>query len=200
MTEIKRVRRDYTQDSLTNQYKIKISKEDARTRTLKAWKTKRINGTNIPWNKGKKDSQIAWNKGLTKNTDVRVRKYSISMRDTVRRQFREGKRKVNGCRHWKETSLEKILWLMLDSLSLSYEKNKEIRLKNFSTFPDAYVAKYKLCLYADGEYWHNYPDYSNKDKIINRMLPKYEYQILRFWGNELKNKKSECIEKIKEKI
>lgn len=31
--------------------------------------------TNEPWNKGKKGLQIAWNKGLTKETDERVAKY-----------------------------------------------------------------------------------------------------------------------------
>lgn len=30
----------------------------------------------IPWNKGKKGLQTAWNKGLTKETDTRVKKYS----------------------------------------------------------------------------------------------------------------------------
>ena len=31
--------------------------------------------TNEPWNKGKKGVQVAWNKGLTKETDERVAKY-----------------------------------------------------------------------------------------------------------------------------
>lgn len=34
--------------------------------------------TNDPWNKGKKGVQVAWNKGLTKETDDRVKKYSES--------------------------------------------------------------------------------------------------------------------------
>ncbi len=33
----------------------------------------------IPWNKGKKGLQVAWNKGLTKETDERVKKYSKSL-------------------------------------------------------------------------------------------------------------------------
>jgi hypothetical protein len=31
--------------------------------------------TNEPWNKGKKGVQVPWNKGLTKETDERVKKY-----------------------------------------------------------------------------------------------------------------------------
>ena len=33
----------------------------------------------IPWNKGKKGLQVAWNKGLTKETDSRVRKYASKL-------------------------------------------------------------------------------------------------------------------------
>jgi hypothetical protein len=34
----------------------------------KAWETKRKNGTDKPWNKGLKGVQVAWNKGLKKET------------------------------------------------------------------------------------------------------------------------------------
>jgi hypothetical protein len=34
-----------------------------------------------PWNKGKKGLQISWNKGLTKDTDKRLKKMSISFKD-----------------------------------------------------------------------------------------------------------------------
>lgn len=35
-------------------------------RLKKAWITRRKNGNDIAWNKGKKGKQVAWNKGLTK--------------------------------------------------------------------------------------------------------------------------------------
>jgi hypothetical protein len=34
-----------------------------------------FNTGHIPWNKGRRGLQIAWNKGLTKETDDRVKKY-----------------------------------------------------------------------------------------------------------------------------
>jgi very-short-patch-repair endonuclease len=162
---------------------------------LEDWK-RRIPGHN----KGQKGIQVAWNKGLTAETDPRVAKYTATMTITSREAFRTGKRKVSSHRKWKETDIEKILWSLLDSLDLKYLKNPEIRLKNFSTFPDAYLEKYRLCLYADGNYWHNYPNLLKKDLIINRMLPKYNYKFLRFWGSELKNNPEYCLSKIKEVI
>jgi hypothetical protein len=39
-----------------------------------------ISKKRIPWNLGKKGSQVAWNKGLTKETDERVKRYGLSQR------------------------------------------------------------------------------------------------------------------------
>jgi|GEM_PF-6581282 len=74
-------------------YKVKISKANASARSKKAWETKRKNGTDKPWNKGTKGLQVAWNKGLTKNSDPRVKKNVIAMTATTRKQFKDGTRK-----------------------------------------------------------------------------------------------------------
>jgi very-short-patch-repair endonuclease len=73
-------------------YKVKISKLTAIRRAKKAWETKRKNGTDIPWNKNKKGLQEAWNKGLTKESDPRVKKYSRSLKRKIRKQFRNGRK------------------------------------------------------------------------------------------------------------
>jgi hypothetical protein len=39
--------------------------------------------TNEPWNKGKKGVQVAWNKGLTKESDDRVAKYTNKRIETI---------------------------------------------------------------------------------------------------------------------
>ena len=193
----KRVRRDYTRSSL---YKVNISESVASERAKKAWVTKRLNGTDKVWNKGKVGLQNAWNKGLTAKTDNRVKKYTISMTQTVQQQFKNKERKVNGYRHWKDTDIERILHKELDKLSIKYYKNYPINFKNFTTFPDIYIPASKLCIYADGEYWHNYPFGSKKDNLITRKLRRNKYKVLRFWGRQLKRELPSCIRKIKEKI
>ncbi len=47
---------------------------------VRAWVTRRNNGNDIPYNKGKKGLQVAWNIGLTKETDPRMMKISNSLK------------------------------------------------------------------------------------------------------------------------
>jgi len=156
---------------------------------------KRIAG----WNKGL-TGQTPWNKGLTKETDKRVAKYTRTMTKKVRSQFRNGERKVNGFRHWKQTDIEIILWNILDELKIKYHKNYPINLNRFTTFPDAFIPNKRVCIYADGEYWHNYPRYNSRDKETNKILQQNGYSVLRFWSRELKKNLLNCVKKIKAKI
>lgn len=73
-------------------YKIRIKQTVAKSRAIKAWETRRKNGTTTPWNKGTRGLQIAWNKGLNKSSDSRVLAYSEAGARTIRKQFKEGRR------------------------------------------------------------------------------------------------------------
>lgn len=157
---------------------------------------KRIAG----WNRGSRGLQIAWNKNLTKETDERVRRYSESESRVIKEQFRSGKRKVNGYRHYKETDIENILANQLDLENIRYKRNFPIVLKYFTTYPDLYIEESKLCIYADGEHWHNYPNLTQRDKQVNSELKKADYTVLRFWGKEIRKNLPNCIKKIKEMI
>ncbi len=44
---------------------------------------------NVPWNKGLKGVQVAWNKGLTKETDLRVAKYATLHTDEWKKEASE---------------------------------------------------------------------------------------------------------------
>jgi hypothetical protein len=59
---------------------------------------------NIPWNKGAKGLQVAWNKGLTKEVDERVKKYSKTQEFNVVSE--ETKRKISKANKGKKRSEE----------------------------------------------------------------------------------------------
>lgn len=56
-----------------------------------------FNKNKIPWNKGKKGLQISWNKGLTKETDKRVKKYSEKLKGNKNFKFRQKTGKYIKC-------------------------------------------------------------------------------------------------------
>jgi len=57
-----------------------------------------------------------------------------------------------------------------------------------------------ICIYADGNYWHNYPDGTKTDKIKTKHLENAGYKVFRFWGSEIRNDPDQCISKILEFI
>ena len=183
------------------------------------WKTRRKNGNDKPipgFNGG-------WNKNLNKDTDQRMKKAS----DNIKLLFQNGRvphnkgkkkfnykplkeagkgiskqAKANGFFYHflvkrKATSLEVILYSILDELNLKYDKQFKMVFETFRTAPDAYVPQYKLCLYADGESWHksgivkSIKGVEKKDKMQVKNLKKLGYNVLRFWGNDLQKNRNE---------
>jgi DNA mismatch endonuclease (patch repair protein) len=61
--------------------------------------------------------------------------------------------------------------------------------------PDLFVPS-KIAIFSDGKYWHNYPDGTNRDKLVNETLTSQGYIVLRFWEHEINNNLEGCIEKI----
>jgi len=54
------------------------------------------------------------------------------------------------------------------------------------TIADFYLPDYNIVLYADGNYWHNLPNYIERDKRINKALKANGYKVLRFWEKDIK--------------
>lgn len=177
------------------------------------WK-KRIPGHN----KGQKGLQIAWNKNLTVETDERVRKNIERMTETSRRQFSTGERKAPD-RKYEDTDIEILLGDEMNRRGLIHKKNYPINLKGCNvarvTFPDKYIKEYKLCVYADGNYWHMNPleyeplDFNKKvgltaqqiwdyDNSITENLKEQNYIVLRFSGSEIMDNVSKCVDVIEQ--
>lgn len=82
--------------------------------------------------------------------------------------------------------------------NLLLEKNINfIKEKNICGFyVDFYLPEYRIIIECDGDYWHNYPFGTIKDKRENAILESEGYLVLRFWENEINQNITKCFEKI----
>jgi len=80
----------------------------------------------------------------------------------------------------KDTDIELILEEWLNDNNIKYEKQKKI----FKTFPDFFI-KPNICIYADGDYWHDRPERIEVDNRINKQLLNSNYVVIRLKGSEI---------------
>jgi very-short-patch-repair endonuclease len=81
----------------------------------------------------------------------------------------------------KNTDIELILkeWLIKNNIKFIEQKP----IYNV-TIPDFFIEP-NICLYADGDYWHNLEDTKKRDKKINVYLKSNGYKIIRLKGSEI---------------
>lgn len=53
---------------------------------------------------------------------------------------------------------------------------------------------------ADGDYWHNYPNGTHKDKKQNTFIKNNGWDIIRFWERDINNDINKCRKIIQDKI
>lgn len=237
---------------------------------------------NIPWNKGKKGLQIAWNKGLDRS-DPRVAKYAdkqlgkhcsaetiekissskkgiLNLKKRGSKHSIESKKKMSvshiGIKSWntglnrksdervnlqaiqldgkkptpqaykkwreyidnlsanertecarhaasfltkeqrssagissvlkqkkKGTEIENIIEQQLKQMNIQYIPQKRIE----STLVDFFIPP-NICIFADGNYWHNLPDVKARDEKLNPKLKEEGFVVLRFWEMDIKTR------------
>lgn len=95
----------------------------------------------------------------------------------------------------RETKPETLLEAYLERLGLSYLAQKPIAgtvLVDIFIEPD-------ICIFVDGNYWHNYPLGLEKDQRQTRLLESWGYRVVRIWEHEiLENPENIIIKLIKE--
>jgi len=57
-----------------------------------------------------------------------------------------------------------------------------------------------ICIFADGDYWHNRPEAIERDKLVNKELINKGYKVLRFWENEIRSNIDNCANRIKTEV
>lgn len=120
--------------------------------------------------------------------------------------------------HSKNTAIELILRKALWHNGIRYRKNYN-KLPGKS---DIALTKYKIAIFCDGEFFHgkdwetlrrklensNNSDFwinqisknRKRDEIINKELNLMGWTVIRFWGNDIKKNKEECLKVIEETI
>lgn len=93
--------------------------------------------------------------------------------------------------HSGPTSIECILYGILDNLGVEYET--QVPIDGYVV--DALVENW-LVLEAYGDYWHNYPDGRDCDKVRDGRLRNLNFQVLPFWGHQLRDDPEGCADRV----
>jgi very-short-patch-repair endonuclease len=83
----------------------------------------------------------------------------------------------------QNTGIEIKLAKILKELNLIFENQKIIEK---ITIPDFFIEP-NICIYADGDYWHNLDSVKSKDIIINKYLNENGYKVIRFSEESINN-------------
>ena len=101
----------------------------------------------------------------------------------------------------KDEKIEKLLELKIE------EFLKETWERFFSEYPmlwitvaDFYLPDKRLVIYADWNYWHDYPHWTNRDHYIRKELRNENYKVISFWESEINNEFDSVKDKIKEML
>ncbi|MGH8016047.1 MAG: very short patch repair endonuclease [Candidatus Zixiibacteriota bacterium] len=112
----------------------------------------------------------------------------------------------------KETELELLQLLRKNRIS-GWRRNYPLVGKPDFSFP-----KFRVALFVDGCFWHGCPQHSNmpvnnrqfwrkkltsnkqRDKIVNSILRKKGWKIVRIWEHQLHSNPVFCVRKIRQKV
>ena len=53
-----------------------------------------------------------------------------------------------------------------------------------------------ICIFADGDYWHNRPSDTIRDRYITSKLLENGFIVLRFWEHEIHKTFDDCTQRI----
>lgn len=101
--------------------------------------------------------------------------------------------------HANPSSIEKMIWKALDEFGINYETH--VSFNNGKFIVDIYVPTQRLIIECNGDYWHDYkifPEREKRDKKLGEYANKNNYRIAWLWEAEIKkNPKSALIKGLK---
>jgi len=116
--------------------------------------------------------------------------------------------KIRGVNTKPELRLRKALW--------AHGLRFRIHPKYVPGLPDIYIAKYRLVIFVDGDFWHGYQwDLTKvrlktninfwiakierniqRDAYINSVLTGRGYTVMRFWEHDIKSALDKCVNQV----
>jgi len=122
-------------------------------------------------------------------------KKKMSLSQTGRKATLETKLKLKIARTkkiipFKDTSIEVALQNILKENNICFTTHKAILGQ-----PDIFIEP-NICIFVDGDYWHNYPYGRDKDKEVTRELTNQGYIVFRFWERDILDDLKTCFKKI----
>lgn len=123
----------------------------------------------------------SWNKGLTKETDIRVKNNAKKTSDTLKEMRRRG----DLITPKKDTSIEVKIQNYLKQLGMEFFTHQYIDI-NHGYQCDILIPSMDLVIECDGDYWHKYPVGNDIDHIRTKELLEKGFKVLRLWECEIK--------------
>lgn len=80
----------------------------------------------------------------------------------------------------KDTIPEKICQNALKGLGIEFTTHKAILGQ-----PDIFIEP-NICIFVDGDYWHNKPQVKERDVRVNEGLKAKGFRVIRIWEHEIK--------------
>lgn len=131
-------------------------------------------------------------KHQTNKAKVALRKANLGKVLSQITRYKIKKKRLHQIFPTKDTSIEKKMQNALEIKGIVFEKHKPITGQ-----PDIFIEP-NICIFCDGDYWHNRDDYKKRDIIVNDILTKEGYIILRFWEHQINNDIHNCVKTIQE--
>lgn len=132
------------------------------------------------------------------------------------RHTKEQRRKNMQAIKSKDSQIEKLLRKELWRRGLRYRKN----VRGVFGCPDIVFSKKKVAIFCDSEFWHGF-DWENRkgafksnkdfwipkiernierDKEVTEFLLKEGWNVIRFWGSQIKTNVEECADIIEDSL
>lgn len=98
----------------------------------------------------------------------------------------------------RDSSIEIALQKALREIGVNFETH--FPFPSARTQIDIAIPNKKVAVYCDGDYWHNLPEYIERDKRANDILREEGWRVIRFWEHKINSSVLECVNEIKEVI